>query len=224
MGEGQRPRGAGSSRARALRPGPARRLDAGNGWSRGDGPAEGEAVAAQAEAAASMQLPENKDFHQYRKLLEIVLFLPSRAFHLQHEQNKKDTAMKKLVTEIIDGTKTEEAAMELENEAAANMEQLQDLIRKESDKRDKKYKDLEQKYSALQKEMKALSQQKTPAKNDHTGGRPSAPTNQRNPGNRRRNDNRNASQVRSSLNSQRKMTDAINRPISRLENSRSSGN
>ena len=153
---------------------------------------QGEAVAAQAEAAASMQLPENKDFHQYRKLLETVLFLPSRAFHLQHEQNKKDTAMKKLVTEIIDGTKTEEAAMELENEAAANMEQLQDLIRKESDKRDKKYKDLEQKYSALQKEMKALSQQKTPAKNDHTGGRPSAPTNQRNPGNRRRNDNRNA--------------------------------
>lgn len=150
-----------------------------------------EAVTAQAEAAASMQLPENKDFHQYRKLLEIVLFLPSRAFHLQHEQNKKDTVMKKLVTEIIDGTKTEEAAMELENEAAANMEQLQDLIRKESDKRDKKYKDLEQKYSALQKEMKALSQQKTPAKNNNMGGRPSAPTNQRNTGNRR-NDNKNA--------------------------------
>jgi len=150
---------------------------------------QAEAVAAQAEVSASMRLPENKGIQQYRKLLETILFLPSRAFHLQHEKNKKDTAMKKLVTEIIDGTKTEEAAMELDNEAAANMEQLQDLIRKESDKRDKKYKDLEQKYSTLLNDMKKLKENKPSAKNDNPGGRPSAPTNQRNTGTTRRNDN-----------------------------------
>ena len=44
------------------------------------------------------------------------------------------------------GKKTEEAAMALENQEAANMEQLKDLVRQETEK---KYKSLEQKYNTL---------------------------------------------------------------------------
>ena len=44
--------------------------------------------------------------------------------------------------------------MELDEEGAANYEQLKDLIRKECDKRDRKYAQLEVKYNTLEQHMK----------------------------------------------------------------------
>ena len=43
--------------------------------------------------------------------------------------------------------------MELDAEGGASFEQLQDLIKKECDKRDKKYRSLEQKYNKLQESL-----------------------------------------------------------------------
>ena len=59
--------------------------------------------------------------------------------------------MKKLSNEIIMGKSTEETAMELDGEGPANFEQLQDLIWKECDKRDRKDARLEDKYNKLEK-------------------------------------------------------------------------
>ena len=52
--------------------------------------------------------------------------------------------------EIILGKTTEDTTMELDAEGGASFEQLQDLIKKECDKQDKKYCSLEQKYNKLQ--------------------------------------------------------------------------
>ena len=52
------------------------------------------------------------------------------------------------------GKTTEDTAMELDGEGAANFEQLQDLIRKECDKRDRKYARLEDKCNKLEQQVK----------------------------------------------------------------------
>ena len=65
------------------------------------------------------------------------------------------------------GKTTEDTAMELDGEGAANFEQLQDLIRKECDKCDRKYSRLEDKYNKLEQQVT----QKTPQKNMPQRGR-----------------------------------------------------
>ena len=52
------------------------------------------------------------------------------------------------------GKTTEDIAMELDGEGAANFEQLQELIRKECDKRDRKYALLEDKCHMLEQQVK----------------------------------------------------------------------
>ena len=58
------------------------------------------------------------------------------------------------------GKTTETTAMELDAEGGASFEQLQDLIKKECDKPDKKYQSLEQKYNKLQESLKHSHSQK----------------------------------------------------------------
>ena len=72
------------------------------------------------------------------------------------------------------GKSTEETAMELDGEGAANFEQLQDLIRKECDKRDRKYARLEDKYNKLEQQVTKnyptnMQQRGQPSNNDGTG-------------------------------------------------------
>ena len=71
------------------------------------------------------------------------------------------------------GKSTKDTAMELDGEGAANFEQLQDLIRKECDKRDRKYVQLEEKFHKLEqqvtkKDQKNMSQRCQPSNNDRT--------------------------------------------------------
>ena len=68
----------------------------------------------------------------------------------------------------------EETAMELDGEGTANFEQLQDLIRKECDKHDRKYAQLQDKYNKLEqqvtkKDPKNMTQRGHPSNNDGTG-------------------------------------------------------
>ena len=56
------------------------------------------------------------------------------------------------------GKSTEDTAMELDGEGAANFEQLQDLIRKECDKCDRKYARLEEKCNKLEQQVEKTSQ------------------------------------------------------------------
>ena len=65
--------------------------------------------------------------------------------------------------------------MELDAEGGASCEQFQDLIKKECDKRDKKYCSLEQKYNKLQDSF----DNSQPQKNLHTRGQRGA-SNKRN--------------------------------------------
>ena len=65
--------------------------------------------------------------------------MPSSSFKKQIKENNKEIALKKLSNKIILGKSTENAAMELDAEGGASFEQLQELIKKECDKRDKKY-------------------------------------------------------------------------------------
>ena len=58
------------------------------------------------------------------------------------------------------GKTTEETAMELEGEGAANFEQLQDLILKECHKRDRKYAQLEDKCNKLEQQVTQKNHQK----------------------------------------------------------------
>ena len=98
----------------------------------------------------SLQLPENKGLQTFRKTVECIVTVPSVSFETQIDENNKEIILKKLSTEIIMGKTTEDTAMELDTEGGASFEQLQDLIKKECDKRDKKYRSLEQKYNKLQ--------------------------------------------------------------------------
>ena len=86
--------------------------------------------------------------------------MPSSSFEKQIEENNKEIALTKLSNEIILGKTTENTAMELDAEGGASFKQLQELIRKECNKRDKKYRSLEQKYSKLQELVEHSQQQK----------------------------------------------------------------
>ena len=71
--------------------------------------------------------------------------MPSASFEKQIKENNREIILKKLSTEIILGKMTESTAMELDAEGGASFKQLQDIIKKECDKRDKQYQSLEQK-------------------------------------------------------------------------------
>ena len=103
---------------------------------------------------ASLQRPENSGIRLYIKCLEGILVTPTAAYDKQVDENKRLLNVKKLSNEIIMGKTTEETAMELDGEGAADFEQLQDLIRKECDKRDRKYAKLEDKCNKLEQQVK----------------------------------------------------------------------
>ena len=86
--------------------------------------------------------------------------MPSTSFETQIEENNKEIALKKLSNEIILGKTTENTAMELDAKGGASFEQLQELIKKECDKQDKKYRFLERKYNKLQESFEHSQQQK----------------------------------------------------------------
>ena len=86
--------------------------------------------------------------------------MPSSSFKKQIEENNQEIALKKLSNEIILEKPTENTAMELDAEGGASFEQLQELIKKECDKCDKKYRSVEQKYNKLQELLEHSHQQK----------------------------------------------------------------
>ena len=92
----------------------------------------------------SLQLLENKALQTFRKTVECIVTVPSISYETQIDENNKEIVIKKFSTEIIMGKTTDDTAMELDAEGGASFEQLQDLIKKECDKRDKKYRSLEQ--------------------------------------------------------------------------------
>ena len=59
------------------------------------------------------------------------------------------------------GKTAEDTAMELDGEGAANFEQLQDLIWKECDKRDRKYAGMEDKCNKLEQQVTQKDHKKT---------------------------------------------------------------
>ena len=103
---------------------------------------------------ASLQRPENSGIQLYIKCLEGILVIPTAAYDKQVYKNKRLLNVKKLSNEIIMSKTTEDTAMELDGEGAADFEQLQDLIRKECDKRDRKYAQLEDKCNKLEQQVK----------------------------------------------------------------------
>ena len=103
---------------------------------------------------ASRQRPEISFIELYIKCLDCILVAPTAAYNKQVDENKRLLNVKKLSNEIIMGKTTEDIAMELDGEGAANFEQLQDLIRKECDKRDRKYAPLEDKCNMLEQQVK----------------------------------------------------------------------
>ena len=103
---------------------------------------------------ASLQRPENSGIQLYIKCLECILVTPTATYNKQVDENKRLLNVKKLSNEIIMGKTTKDTAMELDGEGAANFEQLQDLIRKECDKRDRKYARLEEKCNKLEQQVK----------------------------------------------------------------------
>ena len=119
----------------------------------------------------SLQRPKNSGIKIYTKCLESILITPTPSYDKQVEENKCLLNVKKLSNEIIMGKSTEDTAMELDREGAANFEQLQDLIRKECDKCDRKYARLEEKCNKLEqqvtkKDQKNMSQRGQPPHND----------------------------------------------------------
>ena len=108
----------------------------------------------------SLQSNKNKGLQTFRKAIEGIIIMPSYSFEKQIEENNKEITLKKLSNEIILGKTTENTAMELDAEGGASFEQRQELIKKECDKRDKKYRSLEQKYNKLQESFEHSQQQK----------------------------------------------------------------
>ena len=108
----------------------------------------------------SLQLPDNNCLQIFRKTIESIITMPSASFKKQIEENNKEIVLKKLSTDIVMGKTTENTAMELDAKGGASFEQLQDLITKECDKRDKKYRSLEQKYNKLQESFENSQLQK----------------------------------------------------------------
>ena len=101
----------------------------------------------------SLQKTKNKGLQTFWKAVESIIIMPSASFETQIKENNKEIALKKLSNEIILGKTTENSAMELDAEGGASFEQLQELIKKECDKRDKKYRFWEQKYNKLQESI-----------------------------------------------------------------------
>ena len=101
----------------------------------------------------SLQRPKNSGIQIYTKCLESILIAPTASYDKQVEENKRLLNIKKLSNEIIMGKSTKDTAMELDGEGAANFEQLQDLIRKECNKRDCKYAQLEEKCNKLEQQV-----------------------------------------------------------------------
>ena len=97
----------------------------------------------------SLQRPENNGLQTFHKAIEGIIVMPSASYEKQIDENNRDIVLKKLSNEIILGKTMESTAMELDAEGGASFEQLQDLIKKECDKRDKNYCSLEQKYNKL---------------------------------------------------------------------------
>ena len=87
----------------------------------------------------SLQSTENKGIQPYTKCLESILITPTSSYNKQVEENKRLLNLKTLSSEIILGKSTKDTAMELDGKGAPNYEQYKDLIRKECDKRDRKY-------------------------------------------------------------------------------------
>ena len=112
-----------------------------------------EQLAALREQALSEQLPENKGLTLFRRCIKTILIIPTESFLGQHTDNQRTLALKKMATNLIDGKTTEETAMELDAEPTASLGQLQDLVKQEIDKRDKKYKELEKNYRNLEKKL-----------------------------------------------------------------------
>ena len=108
-----------------------------------------------------LQRSKNLGIQTYVKCLESILTIPTTSDNKQVEENKRLLNLKKLSNEIIMGRATEDTAMELDGEGAANFEQLKDLIRKECDKRDRCYAHLEDKYKKLEHQVSSQDQQKT---------------------------------------------------------------
>ena len=88
-----------------------------------------------------------------RKCLECILVTPTATYKKQVDENKRLLTVKKLSNEIIMGKTTKDTVMELDGEGAANFEQLQVLIQKECDKRDRKYARLEDKCNKLEQQV-----------------------------------------------------------------------
>ena len=109
---------------------------------------------------ASLQRPENSGIQLYTKCLECNLVTPTAAYDKQVDENKCLLNVKKLSNEIIMGKTTKDTAMELDGEGAANFQQLQDLIWKECDKRDRKYAQLEDKCNKLEQQVTQENPQK----------------------------------------------------------------
>ena len=107
----------------------------------------------------SLQRHENNGLQTFRKAIEGIIIAPSVSYEKQIEENNRDIVLKKLSNDIILGKATESTAMELDAEGGASFEQLQELIKKECDKRDKHYRSLENKYNKLQESLQQ-SQQK----------------------------------------------------------------
>ena len=108
----------------------------------------------------SLQTNKNKGLQMFRKAIEGIIIMPSSSFEKQIEENNKEIALKIFSNEIILGKTTENTAMELDAEGGTSFEQLQELIRKECDKRDKKYRSLDQIYNKLQESVDQSQQQK----------------------------------------------------------------
>ena len=121
----------------------------------------------------SLQRHENNGLQTFHKAIEGIIIAPSVSYEKQIEENNRDIVLKKLSNDIILGEAMESTAMELDTEGDASFEQLQELIKKECDKRDKHYRSLENKYNKLQESLQQ-SQQKT-----HPRGAKEAPQTKR---------------------------------------------
>ena len=102
---------------------------------------------------ASLQRPENSGIQLYTKCLECILVTPTTAYNKQVDEKKRLLNFKKISNEIIMGKTTEDTAMELDGEGTVNFEQLQNLVPKECDKRDRKYARLEDKCNKLEQQV-----------------------------------------------------------------------
>ena len=110
----------------------------------------------------SLQRHENNGLQTFRKAIEGIIIAPSVSYKKQIEENNRDIVLKKLSNDIILGKATESTAMELDAEGGASFEQLQELIKKECDKRDKHYRSLENKYNKLQESLQQSQQKNSP--------------------------------------------------------------